>query len=60
MAVSMLDPRYDETLLDPACGTGGFLITAMNSALLRSHENNYLAAVMTNGTRAGLGHVDLL
>ena len=33
--------------------------TAMNSALLRSHENNYLAAVMANGTRAGLSHVDL-
>jgi DNA mismatch repair protein MutS len=33
--------------------------TAMNNALLRSHENNYLAAVMANGSRAGVGHVDL-
>ncbi len=33
MAVEMLDPRPDERLLDPACGTGGFLITAMNRAL---------------------------
>ncbi len=33
MAVSMLDPRPGERLLDPACGTGGFLITAMNHAL---------------------------
>jgi type I restriction enzyme M protein len=33
MAVRMLDPRPGERLLDPACGTGGFLITAMNHAL---------------------------
>jgi DNA mismatch repair protein MutS len=33
--------------------------TAMNSQVLRSHENNYLAAVMPNGTRAGLAHVDI-
>src|SRR6516162_7110856 len=33
--------------------------TAMNSQVLRSHENNYLAAVMPNGTAAGLAHVDL-
>jgi type I restriction enzyme M protein len=33
MAVAMLDPHPDEKLLDPACGTGGFLIIAMNYAL---------------------------
>ncbi len=33
MAVTMLNPQPEETLLDPACGTGGFLITAMNHAL---------------------------
>jgi type I restriction enzyme M protein len=33
MAVTMLGPRPDERLVDPACGTGGFLITAMNHAL---------------------------
>src|SRR5712692_1270971 len=37
--------------------------TAMNAAVLRSHENNYLAAVFTqvtpNGTRAGVAHVDV-
>ena len=30
MAVSMLDPTEKQLILDPACGTGGFLITAMN------------------------------
>src|SRR5579862_9459747 len=33
--------------------------TAMNSQVLRSHENNYLAAVIANGSRAGLAHVDI-
>lgn len=40
MAVEMLDPQADQRVIDPACGTGGFLITAMNHALkaLREHE----------------------
>jgi DNA mismatch repair protein MutS len=33
--------------------------TSMNSQVLRSHENNYLAAVMPNGARAGVAHVDI-
>lgn len=33
MAVQMLDPQPTDKILDPACGTGGFLITAMNHAL---------------------------
>ncbi|HVO98692.1 MAG TPA: DNA mismatch repair protein MutS [Bryobacteraceae bacterium] len=33
--------------------------TAMNAGVLRSHENNYLAAVFVNGARAGLAHVDV-
>ena len=33
--------------------------TAMNAQVLRSHENNYLAAVLPNGTRAGIAHVDI-
>ena len=33
--------------------------TSMNANVLRSHENSYLAAVMVNGTRAGLAHVDV-
>jgi DNA mismatch repair protein MutS len=33
--------------------------TATEPALLRSHENNYLASVFRNGTRAGLAHVDI-
>ena len=33
--------------------------TAMNAGVLRSHENNYLVAVMPDGARAGLAHVDI-
>jgi DNA mismatch repair protein MutS len=33
--------------------------TATDAHLLRSHENNYLAAVARNGIRAGLAHVDV-
>ena len=33
--------------------------TAMDAALLRSHENNFLAAVAPAGTRAGVAHVDV-
>lgn len=33
MAVKMLNPKPDEKVLDPACGTGGFLVTAMNHVI---------------------------
>lgn len=33
MAVAMLDPGENQLILDPACGTGGFLIAAMNHVI---------------------------
>src|SRR6202030_410293 len=33
--------------------------TAMNAGVLRSHENNYLASVFADSTRAGLAHLDI-
>ncbi|MBO6717069.1 MAG: N-6 DNA methylase [Rhizobiaceae bacterium] len=33
MAVAMLDPGEKQLIVDPACGTGGFLITAMNHVI---------------------------
>ena len=33
MAVAMLDPSEGQIILDPACGTGGFLIAAMNHVI---------------------------
>jgi len=35
MAVEMLDPGEKEFVHDPACGTGGFLITAMNHVIAK-------------------------
>lgn len=35
MAVVMLDPGEKSLILDPACGTGGFLITAMNHVIAK-------------------------
>jgi type I restriction enzyme M protein len=29
----MLNPQTDERILDPSCGTGGFLITGMNHGI---------------------------
>jgi type I restriction enzyme M protein len=33
MAVAMLEPTEKQLVVDPACGTGGFLITAMNHVI---------------------------
>ena len=38
MAVEMLDPGEKQLIMDPACGTGGFLITAMNHVIERIRE----------------------
>ncbi len=37
LAVEMLDPGEKDLILDPACGTGGFLITAMNHVIRKIH-----------------------
>jgi type I restriction enzyme M protein len=40
MAVKMLNPGPNERILDPACGTGGFLVIAMNHVLAQIEENH--------------------
>jgi len=35
MSIKMLDIGLDAKVLDPACGTGGFLVIAMNNAIYR-------------------------
>jgi type I restriction enzyme M protein len=35
MAVEMLDPSPDDLVLDPFCGTGGFLTIALNHVILK-------------------------
>ena len=40
MAVKMINPQPGELVLDPACGTGGFLVTAMNHVLAAIDEKH--------------------
>lgn len=35
MAVRMVAPDREQTVLDPACGTGGFLVMAMNNVIAK-------------------------
>ena len=37
MAVSMINPKITDKILDPACGSGSFLIESINKII---HENN--------------------
>src|SRR5690349_22491244 len=53
------DPRFAKKLVKREVTRIVTPGTAMDANLLRSHENNYLAAVMANGSRAGLAHVDV-
>jgi type I restriction enzyme M protein len=38
LVVEMLDPKESETLLDPACGTGGFLVATLGHMLKKFRE----------------------
>jgi type I restriction enzyme M protein len=38
LVVEMLDPKENETVLDPACGTGGFLVATLAHLLKRFRE----------------------
>ena len=38
MAVRMLNPTENSIILDPACGTGGFLIVAMNYVMSKIYD----------------------
>ena len=51
MAVGMLDPDERTLIVDPACGTGGFLTIAMNHVVSRIHEQE-LAKRGGNESRA--------
>jgi type I restriction enzyme M protein len=35
MAVGMINPQNNEKILDSSCGTGGFIVTAMNAVIKR-------------------------
>lgn len=43
LVVSMLDPQPNERVMDPACGTGGFLIATVDHLNKRFHEEAKIA-----------------
>ncbi|VFN07134.1 MAG: type I restriction enzyme M protein, partial [Candidatus Kentron sp. G] len=51
--VAVTDPKLGETVLDPACGTGGFLVEAMEhlAARCRTVEDRYM--LQNRGLRGG-------
>ena len=53
------DPRFAKKLVKREITRIVTPGTATDSQLLRSHENNYLAAVSRLGSRAGFAHVDV-
>jgi type I restriction enzyme M protein len=42
LMVAILNPKENERLLDPACGTGGFLVAALNHLNRRFHEEGHM------------------
>ncbi len=55
----MEDPRFAKKLVKRELTRVVTPGTATESNVLRSRENNYLAAVIRNGNRAGVAHVDV-
>ncbi|MXZ74169.1 MAG: N-6 DNA methylase [Gemmatimonadetes bacterium] len=41
LVIDMLDPKANEKLLDPACGTGGFLVTALGHMLRKFRDDQH-------------------
>jgi len=51
--VEMVNPKIGETILDPACGTGGFLITAYDYIKLKNSDPKNIEE--KNGRKVGYG-----
>src|SRR6266536_4583171 len=50
LAVEMLDPKENETVLDPACGTGGFLVATLGYMLKKFRNEQNTQAENENTT----------
>jgi type I restriction enzyme M protein len=48
LVIEMLDPKEGETLLDPACGTGGFLVATLGHMLSRFRKEQKTQAGSEN------------
>ena len=49
--VKVVDPRKNETILDPACGTAGFLISSYNHILRKNKKDNRSSLTADERTR---------
>ena len=47
--VQCVNPRISETVCDPACGTGGFLLAAYDHMKTQSHDRELLRRLRTGG-----------
>jgi type I restriction enzyme M protein len=54
MAIEMLDIKLEEKVLDPACGTGGFLVIAMNEMIRRLKEETEASGLTPTEMRDAL------
>lgn len=50
LVIEMLDPKENETLLDPACGTGGFLVATLGHMLKKFRDEQNTQAGNENTT----------
>ena len=51
--VSMVDPKIGETIYDPFCGTGGFLIEAFRYVALRTQLTSQISEILQKSTIYG-------
>ena len=55
--VAVIDPKKDETILDPACGTAGFLISAYKHILAANTDANGAVALTPDERRRLAGNL---
>lgn len=53
LIVDLVDPRYGETVYDPACGTGGFLIQAFRNIKNKVRETKETLKILRESTVYG-------
>jgi len=65
LAVSIIDPKQEEKIIDPACGTGGFLVTAMKYVMnkiipaSRKDDKEYIASKTKNYAEDYIRGIDI-
>lgn len=58
--VKMVDPKLGQTICDPACGTGGFLLAAYEHIKSQNSKTTLEAVTSENGDKYEKGKGDLL